>query len=158
MTDNQQRIALWLTLAGKKAPETPTMVDKDFFNLWYKLMLEELEETKKAFEEGGMPEVIDGLVDIEWVHNNLTHMMGLLQPKLYQKSFDEVDKSNFSKYCKTEEEAIESVENYKTRVDDKQCEAIYEQIGNFWIVFRKSDRKILKSIDYKAADIKSIIK
>jgi hypothetical protein len=157
MTDNQQRISLWLTLAGKKAPEQVQMVDKEFFELWYRLMLEELEETKQAFEDNNIAEVIDGLVDIEWVHNNLTHMMGLLQSKVYQKAFDEVDTSNFSKYCKTEEEAIESVKHYSERKDDKQCEAYYKQVGNFWVVFRKSDDKILKSIKFKEPDIKSIL-
>lgn len=158
MTDNQNKTALFLTLAGKKAPEQVQMPTKEFFYLWYNLMLEELEETKQAFEDENLPEVVDGTVDIEVVHSNLPHIMGLFKTGVYQKAFDEVSKSNFSKYCKTEEEAIESVKDYAERKDDKQCEAYYKRVGNYYVIFRKSDNKILKSINYNPADIKSVIK
>jgi hypothetical protein len=157
MTDNQQQVALFLTLAGKKAPEQVQMVSKEFFSFWYNFMLEELEETREAYEQDNIVKVIDGTVDLDWALNNLTHMMGLLQSKVYQKAFDEVDRANFSKFCKTEEEAIESVKNYSERTDDKQCEAYYKQVGNFWIVFRKSDNKILKAKSFSEPNIKSIL-
>jgi hypothetical protein len=157
MTDNQAEVALWLTLAGKKAPEKVQFPTKDVFYLWYNLMLEELEETKKAFEENNLAELTDGIVDTEVVHINLPHIMGLLKTGIYQKAFTEVSRANFSKYCKTEEEAIESVKHYAERTDDKQCEAYYKQVGNFWIVFRKSDNKILKAKSFSEPNIKSIL-
>lgn len=157
MTDNQNRIALWLTLAGKKAPDKLEVPNKEFAELWKKLMLEEVEETYQAMLKGDIVETIDGAVDCDWVLNNLTHKAGMLKGGIYQKAFTEVDNSNFSKYCKTEEEAVKSVKHYAERTDDKQCEAYYKQVGNYWVIFRKSDDKILKSVNYKPADIKSIV-
>lgn len=147
-TDNQNKIALWLTLAGKKAPKTPQIPDNNFLKLWKTLMLEELDETFNAGMKGDFKEFVDGLIDLVWVLNNATHMSGIL-PEVYQKAFDEVTASNFSKYCMTEELAQLTVESYATRTDDKKCEAYYKQVGNYWIVYRKSDNKILKGVDFR---------
>lgn len=113
-------------------------------------MLEELEETKKAYEENNITDVIDGVVDLQWVHVNLIHMMGI--EDIYQKCFDEVTRSNFSKFCKTEQEARESVESYRTR----NIESDFRKVDDYFVVFRKEDGKILKSLKWSMPDITDI--
>ena len=50
-----------------------------------------------------------------------------------------------SKACKTKEEAIETV---KIRSIEQGTNCHYEKVGDYWIVYRTRDRKVLKSISY----------
>jgi hypothetical protein len=144
------KILSWLQIAGVKKPNNIELPEKSKFNFWYRFMLEELEETKKAYEENNITDVIDGVVDLQWVHVNLIHMMGI--EDIYQKCFDEVTRSNFSKFCKTEQEARESVESYRTR----NIESDFRKVDDYFVVFRKEDGKILKSIKWSMPDITDI--
>lgn len=123
-----RKILSWLRIAGVEKPRKLQLPEKSRFDFWYKFILEELEETKKAYEENDLAKVIDGIVDLQWVHANAINIMGL--DNIYQECFNEVMKSNFSKFCKTEEEAKLSVENYKS----KEIEADYRKVENYlWI-------------------------
>lgn len=146
-----RKILLWLRVAGVKQPKKLKLPEKSRFDFWYKFMLEELEETKKAYEENNLTKVIDGIIDLQWVHANLIHLMGLYG--IYQECFDEVAKSNFSKFCKSEQEARLSVESYKS----KKIEAYYRKVHNYFVVVRKADEKVLKSINWQEPDFEKII-
>ncbi len=134
-----KKILKWLKLSGVKSDNKPSLPSKQQFDLWYRLMQEELEETKKAFEAGNLIEFIDGVVDLQWVHANIIAMASL--EKDYDAFFEAVEKSNYSKFCKSKQEAIEAVENYKK----KSIDTYYEKTGKYFIVKRSSDNKILKS-------------
>lgn len=111
-------------------------------------MLEELEETRLAFEKKDLSTLVDGIVDLQWVHANMILMAGLQDR--YDEFFQKVADSNFSKFCKTEDEARKSVEFYKT---ERNIEAHYEKVGEYFILLRNSDGKILKSVNWKEPEI-----
>ena len=68
--------------------------------------------------------------------------------------FDEVQRSNMSKSCKTEEEAIKTTEFYEK---EKNTACYYKASDGHFLVYRKSDNKTLKSINYSPANLKSIL-
>jgi hypothetical protein len=97
-------------------------------------------EFDKAWKNGGS----DALCDLTYVAvGNLCMLHGLKDK--FQDAFAEVQASNMSKACKTEEEAIETCKKEQERIGEPTH---YEPHGNYFIVYRTRDRKVLKSINY----------
>ncbi|MCY1551270.1 hypothetical protein D9M68_875870 [compost metagenome] len=63
-------------------------------------------------------------------------------------------RSNMSKACKTVEEANETIHYYKEK---NNVDAYYKEIDGLFLVYRHSDNKTLKSVNYSPADLKSIV-
>ena len=59
-----------------------------------------------------------------------------------------------SKACKTVEEAEQTIQFY---LDKDNTESYYKEIDGLFLVFRKSDDKTLKSINYSPADLKGLL-
>ena len=72
----------------------------------------------------------------------------------FKELFDEVQRSNMSKACDTEGEALATVNFYH---DKKGTDAYYAERDGKYLVYRKGDKKTLKSINYSPADLESII-
>jgi hypothetical protein len=64
-----------------------------------------------------------------------------------------------SKLCKTEEEAIESVQRYKTEVPQRYDSPAYRKADDdiHWVVYNVSTMKILKNYKYTPANFSSLI-
>lgn len=121
--------------------EHPERVD-----LRLKLIQEEVKELEQAIQERNFTEVIDALTDIMYV----TLGMGIEFGINLDKTFDLVHESNMTKFCKTEEEAKETVEWYKLN-EKRYKEPSYRKSkdGEHWIVYDAVNDKVLKSIYYK---------
>ena len=78
------------------------------------LITEEAEELKEAVENHDFKEIVDALADILYVVYGMGTSIGVD----LDKAFNIVHKSNMSKLCNTEEEAIETVEWYKNNEKD----------------------------------------
>ena len=72
----------------------------------------------------------------------------------FKALFDEVQRSNMSKACQTEEEAKATVEFYR---EQKDTECYYREEGGKFLVFRTGDNKTIKSVNYSPADLKKIL-
>ena len=110
----------------------------------YDFILEELEEYKAACEAGDIVEVLDALCDIAYVSIGNGAMLHGLKDKLWD-AYQEVQASNMSKACKTEEEAIATV-TQRSKEQGEECH--WEQVGDMYIVYRTRDRKVMKNINY----------
>ena len=116
----------------------------------YDFILEELEEYKEACQKGDIVGVLDALCDITYVSLGNGTMLHGLKGHIW-KAYKEVQASNMSKSCETEEEARDTVIE---REEQQQEECHYEKVGNRYIVYRTRDRKVMKSINYFAPDLK----
>lgn len=130
-------------------PQIPPQVRCD---LRVSLIAEELEELKEAIQNKDLVEVADALCDIQYVLSGAVLEFGLGEK--FKALFEEVQRSNMSKACNSEEEAKETVTFYKEK---KNTEAYYEARDGKWLVYRKGDNKTLKSIHYSPADLKTIL-
>ncbi len=130
----------------------PTIPSENRCNLRVELLAEELKELKAAIEDKDLVEIADALCDIQYVLSGAVLEFGLGDK--FRKLFDEVQRSNMSKTCKTVEEAKATMAHYK---ETKGVDSYYENSGNVYLVYRKSDNKTLKSIKYSPADLKSIL-
>ena len=103
------------------------------------LLTEELEELKESIEKGDIVGIADALCDLQYVLSGAVLEFGLGEK--FVDLFNEVQRSNMSKACDTEEQAQETVEFYTSRGE----EAYYEKSGDKYNVHRVSDNKVLKN-------------
>ena len=134
---------------GKPNNYKPIIPTKKEWMFVYDFVLEELEEYKEACEEGNIVEILDALCDITYVSLGNGAMLHGLKNKVWP-AYQEVQASNMSKACKTEEEAQLTVESEAKRIGEATH---YEEVGDYYIVYRTRDRKVLKSINYFRPDL-----
>ena len=135
---------------GKPNNYEPIIPEKKEWEFVYNFILEELEEYKHACETGDIVEVLDALCDIAYVSIGNGAMLHGLKDKLWP-AYQEVQASNMSKACKTEEEAQETV---KVRSEQQGEPCHYEQIGDYYVVYRTRDRKVMKALSYFRPNLK----
>jgi len=116
----------------------------------YDFILEELEEYKAACEAGDIVEVLDALCDIAYVSIGNGAMLHGLKDKLWE-AYQEVQASNMSKACVDEKEAQATVER-RSKEQNEPCH--YEKVGEYYIVYRTRDRKVMKNINYFRPNLK----
>lgn len=134
----------------ENVPQLPSQARKD---LRVNLVMEEAHEFELAIKENDLVEAADGLIDTIFVAMGSLGELGLAE--IAVAMFDEVTKSNMSKLCNSEDEANATVLHY---ANVKNTEARYKLVDdNKFLVYRVSDGKTLKSINYKPADLKFII-
>ncbi len=96
-------------------------------------------------------EVADALADIQYVLAGAVHEFGL--GSRFGALFNEVQRSNMSKACKSREVAERTVAHYEALGQP----AVIEEVEGQLLVYRKADNKVLKSVEYSPADLKTII-
>jgi predicted HAD superfamily Cof-like phosphohydrolase len=116
------------------------------------LIAEELKELEQAIRDRDIVEVADALCDIQYVLSGAILEFGL--GNKFKELFEEVQRSNMSKACSSEEEAQRTVEHYRQK-DGTEC--YYRREGDKWLVYRKSDNKTIKSVAYSPANLGQIL-
>ncbi len=132
--------------------DEPQIPSKERCELRVSLIAEELKELEEAIAANDLVEVADALCDIQYVLSGAVLEFGMGEK--FRTLFDEVQRSNMSKTCATSEEAQATVDYY-TKEKDTPC--YYEEQDGVYLVYRESDRKTLKSINYSPADLKTIL-
>ena len=135
---------------GKPNNYEPTIPQRKEWKFVDDFILEELEEYREACENGNIVEVLDALCDITYVSLGNGVMLHGLKDKIWD-AYQEVQASNMSKACKTEEEAIQTVSK---RAEEQGEACHYEKVAEGrYIVYRTRDRKVMKSINYFRPDL-----
>jgi predicted HAD superfamily Cof-like phosphohydrolase len=132
--------------------QTPAIPSEDRCKLRVALIAEELKELEVAILEKDIVEVADALCDIQYVLSGAILEFGLADK--FKDLFEEVQRSNMSKACATEDEAKATVDHYKKK-DGMEC--YYKEESGRWLVYRKSDNKTIKSINYSPTNLTRIL-
>jgi len=135
---------------GKPNNYEPTIGEKKEWQFVYDFIQEELDEYKEACEKGDIVGILDALCDITYVSLGNGALLHGLKGKVWE-AYQEVQASNMSKSCETQEIAEQTV---ILRAEEKGHPCHWEQIGNRYVVYRSSDRKVMKSINYFAPNLK----
>jgi hypothetical protein len=131
---------------NNKIPTIPEKMERDFI---YNFIQEELDEYKHAADEGDIVEVLDAFCDIMYVLSAGIMAFGLKDKFL--AAYNEVQQSNLSKSCATEEEA-DATAKFRTAASQRPCH--FEKRGNKFVVYRSEDRKVQKSLSYFAPNLR----
>lgn len=130
----------------------PVIPSSDRCNLRVALIAEELRELEAAIRDQDIVEVADALCDIQYVLAGAVLEFGLAEK--FNALFEEVQRSNMSKACSSEDEAKETVAYYRKK-DGTECH--YRREGEKWLVYRTSDNKTIKSVGYSPANLRKIL-
>jgi len=130
----------------------PTIPAEDRCRLRVALLEEELAEFKKAIADRDLTEVADALCDLQYVLSGAVLEFGLGDK--FVALFDEVQRSNMSKSCATREEAEATQKYYR---EERGFASYIKQSGDVFLVFRESDHKTLKSVNYSPANLHRIL-
>jgi len=132
--------------------DSPQIPSKARCKLRVSLIAEELKELEEAIADKDLVEVADALCDIQYVLSGAILEFGLKDK--FSELFDEVQRSNMSKACKTVEEAQATMKYY---LEKDGTQSYYREVDGLYLVFRKEDDKTLKSVNYSPADLKNIL-
>jgi len=136
-------------LFGKLNNYTPTIPEKMERDFIYNFIQEELDEYKVAADDGDIIGVMDAFCDIMYVLSAGIMAYGLKDKFL--ASYGEVQASNLSKSCATEEEA-DATAKFRAAASQRPCH--FEKRGDKYVVYRSEDRKVQKSLSYFAPNLK----
>jgi len=95
---------------------------------------------------------LDALCDIAYVSLGNGTMLHGLKDKIWP-AYCEVQASNLSKACSTEEEAQKTV---AVRSVEQKEPCHYEKCGDKFIVYRTRDKKVMKNINYFRPNLKKL--
>ena len=135
---------------GKPNNYEPTIPEEKEWKFVYDFILEELEEYREACERGDIVEILDALCDIAYVSIGNGTMLHGLKDKIWP-AYEEVQASNMSKACKTEEEAIQTVSE-RSKEQGEACHFEKLEEGRY-IVYRSRDKKVMKNVNYFRPDL-----
>ena len=138
------------TVMGKdwQNRSTPT-IDKKDAEFVINFIQEELDELREAVEQENIQEILDAILDITYVGLGNGALVFGLKDKIWE-AYQEVQASNLSKICTTLGEAEETV---KVRSEEQGEPCHYEEVGSNYVVYRTSDKKVMKSINYFRPDL-----
>jgi hypothetical protein len=142
-------VELFNATFGKPNNYTPIIPnDKKLTDFVVNFIREETDELQEAIENKDIVEVLDAICDLLYVAiGNATMVFGL-KDKL-EAAYAEVQASNMSKSCATIEEA-------RATMDERSKEhgtCYTKLVGDRWVVYRESDDKVMKSINYFAPNL-----
>lgn len=143
---NFQAVATWNSIAGVEHKTVPDLKDP----LAYELIKEEVAEYLVGVHNGSLREAAEELSDLLFVVYGAFYRMGLDA----NVCLEQVIRSNFSKFCASEEEAKAEVERFNT--ENGEDFARYDQIGEVFVLRRNSDDKVLKPSTYTPKDFSAL--
>jgi predicted HAD superfamily Cof-like phosphohydrolase len=132
--------------------KTPTIPEAGRSALRVSLIAEELKELEDAIQAKDLVEIADALCDIQYVLSGAVLEFGLGDK--FVELFNEVQRSNMSKACISENEALQTIAYYKS---ERNTDAYYIQQEGKFLVYRSDDNKTLKSINYSPANLSEIL-
>lgn len=144
----------WLKAANTPKADITTKAGKKELLNKMKLVQEEMVELMSAINLGDEEEAMDGVIDLLWTVNNVAYSLDPIKLMDYR---DAVDDSNWSKFCKTLEEAERSKDFYEQGTHfakfGTKIEVTIEKVSNNCYILRSPEGKVLKSHKYVDAKI-----
>ncbi len=165
-----QKVEEFMTTFQQPVIDKPSIMPEDRNKLRIALIFEELKEyaeasglgnyfldlnEKSLISKGTYPiketkdlvEQFDALLDMQYVLSGAVIENGF--KNIFNKGFDEVHRSNMSKACNTEDEAIKTLQFHKVT-------GTYKEDNGKFLCYNE-DMKVIKSVNYSPANLLPII-
>jgi len=124
-------------------------VDVNIIREWINEELDEFEDALKNRDKEGM---YDAVIDINVFLANLSYFYKLDVKRLGEYA-DAVNKSNWTKFCTTEQEVNDTISSYLNGTHPnklgEKVDTYCSTSDGIYVIKRVSDNKILKSINFK---------
>ena len=150
---NFLKVLEFMSTFGQSVNSNPktdiTRTDKTTIGLRLALIKEEVKELEEAIKNDDFTEIIDALCDILYVTYGAGGSIGVD----LDHEFDVVHDSNMSKACVSESEADQTIQYYKNNPQLGYDSPSKRKKGDKWIIFNSNTGKVLKNINYTAANL-----
>lgn len=155
-----RRAQQWDEIAGNFPSETQDLGDP-YVTLSFDLVREEWFELNDGMADNDVKEALDACGDLLKVVSQLCYSLDVDAESLLH----EVNNSNFSKFCTTEEDAKKSVHSYFN--DERYHNVFYKKVGSVYVIFgykvgqvadEATKPKVLKGIHYREPFLSPFIK
>lgn len=123
------------------------------FSFWNRELSYGFEQFKRGISTGDEPTITAGLHNLAASAFDMAKDLGYDLPA----AFDEVYRSNMSKFCHSEQHAIDSIAAHRASGDKKYDEVHYVQVGDKWCIRANSNGKALKGSDFFEPDLTKYI-
>ena len=179
-SDYLGKVKEFMTTFGQPVLDKPTPLPEDRQKLRIALIFEELKEYAEAsgmveyfaklcdehyvdIHNNPNPDIqivevineveqLDALLDLQYVLSGAVHEHGF--GEIFDEAFEEVHSSNMSKACPDIATAFRTVAKYAEEGIEVHCDTNSLPI----VIYRAEDNKVLKSIDYKPAQLAQFLK
>lgn len=179
-SDYLGKVKEFMTTFGQPVLDKPTPLPEDRQKLRIALIFEELKEYAEAsgmveyfaklcdehyvdIHNNPNPDIqivevineveqLDALLDLQYVLSGAVHEQGF--GEIFDEAFEEVHSSNMSKACPDIATAFRTVAKYAEEGIEVHCDTNSLPI----VIYRAEDNKVLKSIDYKPAQLAQFLK
>jgi predicted HAD superfamily Cof-like phosphohydrolase len=125
------------------------------------ILLNNLDQIKQSFNLVKSFDLVkSSLLNILFSLYNYNYQCKLLNSQELvnlDKAFDLVHISNMTKFCKSEEEAINTVNKYKSDSNSKYKNISYKRINTLYIIYDSDTGKTLKSINYVPVNLTNLV-
>jgi len=145
---NYEKIEHWSTVFG--APVRKNLIQQPPEQEWKLLMNLITEEYKECLQEhsnNDLEKLVLELGDLIWVTIRAMMHIGVEPKDIISRLYN----ANMSKACKTLSEAETTVNAYQTGThplkSNEKINAYYEKSAGYYVIKRKEDNKVLKSIN-----------
>ena len=143
-------------LFGHKISDSIDISDEKTNKLRVELLSEEIQELSDALEDNDKVEVGDALCDTMYVLAGAILSLGYEDK--FEAMFNEVHSSNMSKLCENMTVVEQTLDFYNSKDIGVSYKPVDENDPNTkYIIYRLLDGKILKSVNYRPANLGSII-
>ena len=171
-SDYLGKVKEFMTIFGQPVLDKPSALPEDRQKLRIALIFEELKEYAEAsgmttyfaelcsvngINDGidlpvNQVEQLDALLDLQYVLSGAVHEHGF--GGIFDAAFEEVHSSNMSKACPDIATALRTIDKYAEEGIEVHCATNSLPI----VIYRAEDNKVLKSIDYKPAQLAQFLK
>jgi predicted HAD superfamily Cof-like phosphohydrolase len=110
-------------------------------------------ENKREHIKPNLVKALDAKLDQRYVNDGTIISLGM--SKIFDEAFEEVHESNMSKCCLNEQEVSDTIKKYL--VEGIPVISKENSTERLFLILRKSDNKVLKSINYKPAQLSKFI-
>lgn len=151
--DTLRDVKIFHEVFNHPVAETPILMNKERLLTRIGWIKDELQELEDALNAGDIKEVADALADAQYFLSGTIIECGMAD--IFPKVFEEVQRSNMSKACKTREEANATVIQYeKEGVNCGYLGKTDPITGEeFFIIIRQPDGKTLKAKNWSEPDL-----
>jgi predicted HAD superfamily Cof-like phosphohydrolase len=154
MSDYLSKVAEFMLTFKQPVLPTPTIPSVDRCNLRVKLIQEELDELSAAIAANDIVAVADAFADLQYVLSGAVLEFGL--GGKFNELFDEIQRSNMSKACNSYDEAMDTADFHAA--EHGLCYIVPDEATGKFLVYRESDKKVMKSKYYSPANLEPILK
>lgn len=144
-----KQIEEWSEVFGVPVLKQAQFPSEDRVKVSMGLIEEELIELSDAVHDEDLTETADALGDLLWVTVRAMMEFGIDPDECIKAIY----KSNMSKVDITEEDAVVTYKKYM----DEGVQTYCKQVGNYYVTYRSSDNKVLKSHKFVEPDFSKVV-